>query len=71
MQQPTSEDVIRGSGLPYVIVRPCGVLTTTDELRGAPLELTTHRGGVECEGDTIAQVECDLRLDPCPLSGCM
>jgi hypothetical protein len=30
------EDVIRGSGLPYVIVRPCAL---TEEPAGAPLEI--------------------------------
>lgn len=52
MEQLADEDVIRGSGLPYVIVRPCGTLT--DDFRGAPLELSQH-------GGTIAQV---WPLDP-------
>lgn len=30
------EDVVRGSGVPFAVVRPCAL---TEEPRGAPLEL--------------------------------
>lgn len=42
------EDVVRGSGVPYAIVRPCAL---TEEPAGAPLELDQGGVGVGVEGE--------------------